>query len=194
MSEYTHAYLNDVIQTILQLDTTQIERCVAELERIRDKGRLFILGIGGSAANASHAATDFRRMAGFEAYAPSDNTAELSANANDLGWHAVFTHWLTFSRLGANDAILVLSVGGGDVERQISVNLIAAIDYAREVGATVLAIVGRPDGYAAFNADVCLVVPSPNAAHITPISESMQEVLWHLFVWHPKLKRGTAIW
>ncbi len=157
-------------------------------------GRLFILGVGGSAANASHAVNDFRKICGMEAYAPTDNVSELTARTNDEGWAGVFEAWLKVSRLRAGDALLVFSVGGGNLEKNVSPNLVAAIRYARAVGATVTGIVGRDGGYTAQAADACVIVPTVNPAHVTPHAEAFQAVIWHLLVSHPALKAAETKW
>ena len=157
-------------------------------------GRLFILGVGGSAANASHAVNDFRKICGMEAYAPTDNVSELTARVNDEGWGGVFEGWLRVSRLRPSDAVLVFSVGGGDLEKQVSPNLVAAIDYAKAIGAKVAGIVGRDGGYTRKAADACILVPTVNPQHITPHTEAFQAVLWHLLVTHPALKTAETKW
>ena len=157
-------------------------------------GRLFILGVGGSAANASHAVNDFRKIAGMEAYAPTDNVSELTARTNDEGWASVFESWLRTSRLRPDDMVLVFSVGGGSVEKQISPNLVAALDYARAVGARIAGIVGRDGGYTARMADACVIIPAVNTAHVTPHTEAFQALVWHLIVSHPRLKAAETKW
>ena len=157
-------------------------------------GRLFILGVGGSAANASHAVNDFRKICGLESYAPTDNVSELTARTNDEGWAGVFEGWLRVSRLRETDALLILSVGGGNLEKQVSPNLVAAIRYAKTVGAKVAGIVGRDGGYTAQAADACILVPTVNAKHVTPHAEAFQAVLWHLLVTHPALKAAETKW
>ena len=177
------------------LDCNAIEEVAAALAGIRDRqGRLFILGVGGSAANASHAVNDFRKIAGLEAYAPTDNVSELTARTNDEGWSTVFESWLRVSRLQPRDGILVLSVGGGSLERQVSPNLVAALEYAKAVGAKILGIVGRDGGHTAKLADVCVLIPTVNTAHITPHAEAFQAVVWHLLVSHPALKQTETRW
>ena len=190
MSFYFPAqYIQEVSDICDQISTAQISRCVDVLKQTKDVGgRLFILGVGGSAANASHAVNDFRKIAGFEAYAPTDNVAELSARTNDEGWETVFRMWLAGSRLNAKDCLLILSVGGGDAERNVSTNLIHAIDLAKEVGAAVIGIVGRDGGYTKKHATACVLIPTINQSHVTPHAESFQAVIWHLFVNHPLLK------
>jgi D-sedoheptulose 7-phosphate isomerase len=155
---------------------------------------LFILGVGGSAANAGHAVNDFRKLAGMETYAPTDNVAELTARTNDDGWGTVFSGWLKVSKLNSKDCLFILSVGGGDKEKNVSPNLVEAIDLAKDVGARVTGIVGRDGGYTAKNADVCLVVPTVNSDTVTPHSESFQTIVWHLMVSHPKLKSNPTKW
>jgi D-sedoheptulose 7-phosphate isomerase len=172
------------------LDTGEIERAVAILAKTRQRGgRLFILGVGGSAANASHAVNDFRKIAGMEAYAPTDNVAELSARTNDHGWITVFEAWLAGSRLRAEDTLLVLSVGGGDLQKNVSPNLVKALEYARRIGAGIIGIVGRDGGFTAKVADACVLIPTVNPVHITPHAEAFQGTVWHLFVSHPALKQ-----
>ncbi len=172
-----------------------VERVAAALAACRaGGGRLFILGVGGSAANASHAVNDFRKICGFEAYAPTDNVSELTARTNDEGWAGVFEGWLRVSRLRTQDALLIFSVGGGDLEKQVSPNLVAAIRYAKSAGAIVTGIVGRDGGYTAQNADACVIVPTVNAKHVTPHAEAFQAVIWHLLVTHPALKQAETKW
>ena len=192
---YTHEHLSESIAIIQTLDESALERFVDVLGTVRDcGGRLFILGVGGSAANASHAVNDFRKICGFEAYAPTDNVSELTARTNDEGWATVFVEWLKTSRLTKLDAVLVFSVGGGNREKNVSPNLVSALEYARQIGATVLGVVGRDGGYTAQVADVCVIVPTVNLARVTPHCEAMQAVLWHLFVSHPRLKVQSTKW
>jgi D-sedoheptulose 7-phosphate isomerase len=188
-------YLAEAHRVIDGLDTAAAERIAEHLAALRERGgRLFILGVGGSAANASHAVNDFRKIAGIEAYAPTDNVAELTARTNDEGWATVFEAWLKVSRLRETDALLVFSVGGGNEEKNVSPNLVRALAYAKEIGATVLGIVGRDGGYTAKVADACVIVPIVNDAHVTPHSEAFQAVVWHGLVSHPKLKRDETKW
>jgi D-sedoheptulose 7-phosphate isomerase len=188
-------YLAEAIQVIAKLDPTSIEKAVQTLANVRRRGgRLFFLGVGGSAANASHAVNDFRKIAGFEAYAPTDNVSELTARVNDESWESVFANWLQGSRLNRNDGIVVFSVGGGDLEKNISPNLVRAVQHAKEVGAAVVGIVGRNGGYTAQAADACVIVPTVNLAHVTPHAEAFQAVIWHLFVSHPALKAAQTKW
>jgi len=192
---FAKLFLEEAQKITTLLDVEAIEKAVDELARIRERGgRLFILGVGGSAANASHAVNDFRKICGFECYAPTDNVSELTARTNDEGWATIFSEWLKGSRLNANDGLLVLSVGGGNLEKNVSPNLVGAIQLARGVGASVIGIVGRADGFAAREANACVIVPIVNPAHITPHSEAFQAVVWHLFVSHPKLKVGMTKW
>ena len=192
---FTRQFLEEAGEIVRRLDDAAIDRVVELLAREREGGgRLFILGVGGSAANASHAVNDFRKIAGFEAYAPTDNVSELTARTNDEGWAGVFAGWLKVSRLSARDAVLVFSVGGGDLERQVSPNLVEAVQHARSVGAAVAGIVGRAEGYTAQVADACVVVPMVNPAHLTPHAEAFQAVIWHLIVSHPALKAHATRW
>jgi D-sedoheptulose 7-phosphate isomerase len=188
-------FLAEAKQIIDGLDCEAIERMVSLLERTRTQGgRLFILGVGGSAANASHAVNDFRKIVGIEAYAPTDNVSELTARTNDEGWSTIFTEWLRVSRLRPQDLVFVLSVGGGNLEKNVSPNLVTALEYARAVGTPVIGIVGRDGGYTAKVAAACAIVPTVNSEHITPHSEAFQAVIWHLLVSHPRLKARPTKW
>ena len=192
---FSQQYLTEVQEITKQLDADALERIALLLREVRDEqGRLFILGVGGSAANASHAVNDFRKITGIEAYAPTDNISELTARTNDEGWATIFDRWLRVSRLKSNDGILVLSVGGGNLEKQVSPNLVSALNYARSVGARMMAIVGRDGGYAATVADAYVIIPTVNASHVTPHSEAFQAVVWHLLVSHPLLKGEQTRW
>ena len=192
---FTQQFLAEVQQVTAQLTEAAIEKCVDELAAIRNRGgRLFILGVGGSAGNAGHAVNDFRKICGFEAYAPTDNVSELTARTNDEGWPTIFSEWLKGSRINAKDGLLIFSVGGGNVEKNVSPNLVNAIQVAKQVGACVVGIVGRDGGYTAKEATECVIVPTVNAAHVTPHSEAFQAVIWHLFVSHPKLKVAATKW
>jgi D-sedoheptulose 7-phosphate isomerase len=192
---FSRQFLNEAAEILKRLDTAAIDRAVSLLaETRRRNGRLFILGVGGSAANASHAVNDFRKIAGFEAYTPTDNVSELSARTNDEGWATVFESWLRVSRLRADDAILVLSVGGGNLEKQVSANLVAAVVYAKRIGAKVIGIVGRDGGYTGRTADACILIPTINPVHVTPHAEAFQAVIWHLMVSHPDLKTAETKW
>jgi D-sedoheptulose 7-phosphate isomerase len=195
MTNFTSEFLNEATEITRRLDTASIDRAVALLaETRRRRGRLFILGVGGSAANASHAVNDFRKIVGLEAYAPTDNISELTARTNDEGWASVFEGWLRVSQLRADDTLLVFSVGGGDLEKQVSPNLVAALNYAKQVGAAMIGVVGRDGGYTAQVADVCVIIPTVNPAHVTPHAEAFQAVVWHLMVSHPDLKAAPTRW
>lgn len=192
---FTASYLAETIQVVHGLDAQAIDRCVEILADTRASGgRLFVLGVGGSAANASHAVNDFRKICGMETYAPTDNVSELTARTNDEGWAGVFDSWLKVSRLSAKDTLLVFSVGGGNLEQNVSPNLVAALNHAKSVGARITGIVGRDGGYTAKVADACVVVPVVNPTHVTPHSEAFQAVVWHLFVSHPLLKQAQTKW
>jgi D-sedoheptulose 7-phosphate isomerase len=192
---HTAQFLDEAKRVIDGLDITMIERMAALLEQTRARGgRLFILGVGGSAGNASHAVNDFRKIVGIEAYAPTDNVSELTARTNDEGWATVFVEWLRVSRMKPRDLILVLSVGGGNLEKNVSPNLVAALKYALEIGTPVMGIVGRDGGFTAQVAAACLIVPTVNPAHVTPHSEAFQAVIWHLLVSHPRLKSRATKW
>lgn len=188
-------FLEEARRVIDGLDTGAIEKMAQLLAATRERnGRLFILGVGGSAANASHAVNDFRKIVGLEAYAPTDNVSELTARTNDEGWASVFVEWLRVSRLDGNDCILVLSVGGGNLERNVSPNLVSALQYARERKAAIAGIVGRDGGFTAQAADACVIIPTVNPDNVTPHSEAFQAVVWHLLVSHPLLKRAQTKW
>jgi D-sedoheptulose 7-phosphate isomerase len=192
---FTKEFLDEVQQVVAQLNADAIEKCADELVRVRERGgRLFILGVGGSAGNAGHAVNDFRKICGFEAYAPTDNVSELTARTNDDGWATIFAEWLKGSRLGAKDGLLIFSVGGGNLEKNVSPNLVNAIQLAKKVGASVIGIVGRDGGYTAREATACVIVPTVNPTHVTPHSEAFQAVVWHLLVSHPKLKVAQTKW
>jgi D-sedoheptulose 7-phosphate isomerase len=192
---FSEDYLAEVQQVAGDLDTRMIERLAFLLAQVRQqRGRLFILGVGGSAANASHAVNDFRKIVGLETYAPTDNVSELTARTNDEGWATIFESWLRTSRLKPEDGVLVLSVGGGNLEQNVSPNLVAALQYAKSVGSKIGGIVGRDGGYTAKVADACVVVPTVNPAHVTPHSEAFQAVVWHLLVSHPSLKAAQTRW
>jgi D-sedoheptulose 7-phosphate isomerase len=192
---YTTEHLREASSILEKIDTHKIDLMISILSEVkRNQGRLFVLGVGGSAANASHAVNDFRKLAGIETYAPTDNVAELTARTNDEGWETVFAASLKVSNLGSKDCLFILSVGGGDREMGISMNLCAAIDLAQEVGAKVIGIIGRENGYTNQKADACLVIPCANPSTITPHSESFQAVVWHLMVSHPSLKANPTKW
>ncbi len=192
---YSQQHLDESIQITSAINAETIEAMVKLLKSVKEaKGRVFFLGVGGSAANAGHAVNDFRKLAGIESYAPTDNVAELTARTNDEGWPTVFSGWLKVSNLNSKDCLFILSVGGGDKERGVSANLCEAIDFGKSVGARITGIVGRDGGYTAQNSDVCLVVPTVNPATVTPHSESFQVIIWHLMVSHPQLKSSPTKW
>jgi D-sedoheptulose 7-phosphate isomerase len=193
--EFIKEFLSESIQIIDKIDVSQIKKSVEILATARiNEGRLFVLGVGGSAANASHAVNDFRKIVGIEAYAPTDNVSELTARTNDEGWESVFANWLQVSRLKAKDVLMILSVGGGNLEKNVSTNLVCALQYAKKIGTNIIGIVGRDGGYTATVADACILIPTINPQHITPHSESFQAVIWHLLVSHPKLKAVETKW
>lgn len=192
---FAEKFLIETKLIIDKLNLNNIELIVDMLLEIKQKkGRLFFLGVGGSAANASHAVNDFRKIVEIEAYAPTDNVAELTARANDDGWKSIFSNWLAASRLSARDMLFVLSVGGGDSVNNISPNLIAALEYGKKQGSKIVGIVGRDGGYTAKLADVCVLIPTVNKDHITPHAEAFQAIVWHLMVAHPKLKIMNTKW
>jgi len=192
---FVQQYLEETQKVVTGLDVSALEKCVDELARVRERGgRLFILGVGGSAANASHAVNDFRKICGFEAYAPTDNVSELTARTNDEGWATVLSEWLKGSRLNGKDGLLIFSVGGGNLDKNVSPNLVTAIQLAKQAGASIIGIVGRDGGYTAKEATSCVIVPTVNPEHVTPHSEAFQAVVWHLFVSHPKLKVNRTKW
>jgi len=192
---FVEQYIAESVEVLRRLDAPSIEKLAQLLAGVRAKGgRLFILGVGGSAANASHAVNDFRKICGMEAYCPTDNVSELTARTNDEGWASVFVSWLRVSRLCAEDGVLVFSVGGGNLEKQVSPNLVSALQYAKAAGAAIGGIVGRADGYTAQVADACVIVPAVNPAHVTPHTEAYQAVIWHLLVSHPALKSAETRW
>jgi D-sedoheptulose 7-phosphate isomerase len=192
---YAVGYLQEAAEIIRRLDTAAIESVASLLAQVRtDGGRLFFLGVGGSAANCSHAVNDFRKIVGIECYAPTDNVAELTARTNDEGWESVFAEWLKVSRLSARDALFILSVGGGDLEKNISANLVGAIQLARKIGAKVTGVVGRDGGFTARAADACVIVPTVNPQTITPHTEAFQALIWHLLVSHPLLQQNQTKW
>ncbi len=195
MTEFVKQHLGEAAEILGRFDLDAIERTATLLAELRERGgRLFLLGVGGSAANCSHAVNDFRKICGIEAYAPTDNVAELTARTNDEGWPSVFVEWLKVSRLRADDAVLVFSVGGGDAERNVSSNLVSALQHAKSVGAKIAGIVGRDGGFTARVADACVIVPTVNAQSVTPHTEAFQAVIWHLLVSHPKLKVAQTKW
>lgn len=192
---YTDQHLSELTEIAAKLDKAAIERMVALLVDLRARGgRLFFLGVGGSAANCSHAVNDFRKIAGIEAYAPTDNVSELTARTNDDGWASVFVEWLKGSRLCKKDMLFIFSVGGGNLEKNVSPNLVAALQHAKQIGAQVIGIVGRDGGYTAKVVDACVVIPTVNPETVTPHTEAFQAVVWHLLVSHPALKKAPTKW
>src|SRR5712664_3464322 len=195
MSSYSQTYLAQARSVLDQLDCDAVERMVGELASLRSwRGRLFILGVGGGAAHASHAVNDFRKISGIEAYTPTDNVSELTARVNDDGWDTSFVNWLKVSRLSDRDLILVFSVGGGDLEKNVSPNLVRALEHAKSVGTAICGIVGRNGGYTARVANACVVIPTVNKEMITPHTEGFQAVVWHLMVSHPALRASPTKW
>jgi len=195
MDAHIARYLDDVRAIAQSLDQAAVERAIDVLTDVRARGgRLFVLGVGGSAGNASHAVNDFRKICGLEAYAPTDNVSELTARINDDGWDTSFANWLRGSRLRADDAVLVFSVGGGDAERGVSVNLVRALELVRSVGARIIGVVGRTGGYTAKVADACVLVPVVNPESVTAHTEAFQAVVWHLLVSHPRLQAAPMKW
>ena len=194
-NSFARNFLAEASEIAAKLDVAAIEKAAELLAATRSAGgRLFVLGVGGSAANASHSVNDFRKIAGIEAYAPTDNVSELTARANDEGWSSIFDAWLRTSRLRSHDLLLILSVGGGNVEQNVSPNLVAALKYAKSVGAKIIGIVGRDGGYTATVADACILIPTVNPAHVTPHTEAFQAVVWHLLVSHPAVKLQATKW
>ncbi|MDA9281281.1 SIS domain-containing protein [Pseudomonadales bacterium] len=192
---YSQQHLDESIEIIRQIDASVVEKMANLLATVKqDEGRLFFLGVGGSAGNCSHAVNDFRKIVGIESYAPTDNVSELTARTNDEGWSTVFAEWLKVSKLTTKDAIFILSVGGGNLEKNISPNLVEALKYAKTVGSKIMGIVGRDGGYTAQVADVCVIIPTVNPDNITPHSEAFQAVVWHLLVSHPALKANETKW
>lgn len=194
-ANYTKIHLEEAAQIISKINIADVEK-VADLLAIvkREQGRIFFLGVGGSAGNCSHAVNDFRKIVEIESYAPTDNVSELTARTNDEGWPSIFTPWLKLSKLSKKDVIFIFSVGGGNLEKNISPNLVNALNYAKEVGAKITGVVGRDGGYTAKVADACVIIPTVNDATITPHSEAFQAVIWHLLVSHPKLKQNETKW
>lgn len=192
---FAQTYLEESGQIIRQLDAARIDEMAQKLANVREHGgRLFFLGVGGGAGHAGHAVNDFRKLAGFEAYAPTDNVSELTARINDDGWDGAFAAWLRGSRLNNRDALFVFSVGGGNAEKNVSVNLVKAVEFAKSIGAKVFGVVGRDGGYTAKVADACVVVPTISAPRVTPHTEAFQAVVWHLLVSHPLLQVQPTKW
>jgi D-sedoheptulose 7-phosphate isomerase len=192
---FTSEFIDEATTVLREVDQSAIEACAIGLAELRDRGgRLFVLGVGGSAGHASHAVNDFRKLCALEAYAPTDNVSELTARVNDEGWESVFSEWLRTSRLGRRDGLLVFSVGGGDRARGVSANLVAAMELAVERGTSIYAVVGRDGGFAAQVADACVVLPPLFPDHVTPLTEGLCAVVWHLLVSHPVLARSSTRW
>jgi D-sedoheptulose 7-phosphate isomerase len=192
---YAQQHLNESIEIIQKIDVGAIEKMADLLAQVKaDGGRIFFLGVGGSAGNCSHAVNDFRKIVGIESYAPTDNVSELTARTNDEGWASIFVEWLKVSKLTAKDLLFIFSVGGGNLEKNISPNLVEALKFSKTVGSKIIGVVGRDGGYAAQVADACLIVPTVNPDNVTPHSEAFQAVVWHLLVSHPKLKANQTKW
>lgn len=195
MSSFSQNYLSEVSEIAKAIDSSKIEKAAALMKAVReDGGRIFFLGVGGSAANCSHAVNDFRKIAGIECYAPTDNVSELTARTNDEGWSSVFVEWLKVSKLQRTDALFVLSVGGGNLEKNVSPNLVSALEFGKAVGSKIIGIVGRDGGFTAQVADVCILIPTVNPELVTPHSEAFQAVVWHLLVSHPALRINQTKW
>lgn len=193
--KYIDTYLDEVSEIVRKIDKDEIEKMVKILAGVRkSNGRLFMLGVGGSAGNASHAVNDFRKIAGIECYCPTDNVSELTARVNDDGWDTSFVNWLKGSRLNSTDCIFIFSVGGGNIEKNISVNIVNALKYAQDRGSSIIGIVGKDGGYTAKVADACVIIPTVNNETITPHAESFQGTIWHLLVTHPLIKENEMKW
>lgn len=192
---YTEQHLKEAVEIIGKIDTTAVEKMADLLAAVKQAGgRIFFLGVGGSAGNCSHAVNDFRKIVGIESYAPTDNVSELTARTNDEGWASIFVEWLKISKLSSKDALFIFSVGGGNLEKNISPNLVTALQLAKSVGAKITGVVGRDGGYTAQVADACAIIPTVNPETVTPHSEAFQAVVWHLLVSHPKLKMNQTKW
>lgn len=192
---YAKQHLNEVAEIVEKIDVAAIEKMADLLVQVKaEGGRIFFLGVGGSAGNCSHAVNDFRKIVGIESYAPTDNVSELTARTNDEGWASIFVEWLKVSKLTPKDMLFIFSVGGGNLEKNISPNLVEALKHAKSVGSGVIGVVGRDGGYTAQVADACVVIPTVNADNVTPHSEAFQAVVWHLLVSHPKLKANQTKW
>jgi D-sedoheptulose 7-phosphate isomerase len=195
MNTYTEQYAQEVMAITRQLDLKSIDRMIDVLFNIRkNRGLLFFLGVGGGAGNATHAVNDFRKIAGIESYSPTDNASELTARINDDGWESAYAKWLEGSNLNKDDGVFIFSVGGGNLEKMVSLNLVRGLEYSRKVGAKVLGVVGRDGGYTAQIADACVIVPVVNPETVTPHTEAFQGIVWHLIVSHPKMLRSAMKW
>lgn len=192
---YTNLHINEAIEILKRIDSKKIDEMVSSLVKLKkENGRIFFLGVGGSAGNCSHAVNDFRKIVGIESYAPTDNVSELTARANDDGWSSIFVDWLKISKLNPRDMLFILSVGGGSLEKNISPNLVEAMIYAKKIGSAIIGVVGRDGGYTGQVADTCLIIPTVNASNITPHTEAFQAFVWHLLVSHPDLKSKQTKW
>ena len=192
---YAQQHLDETVRIVQKLDVSEIEKIADILVNAKSElGRIFFLGVGGSAGNCSHAVNDFRKIVGIESYAPTDNVSELTARTNDEGWSSIFVEWLKVSRLNSRDVLFILSVGGGNIEKNISPNLVEALKYAKTIGTGIVGVVGRDGGYTARVANACVIVPTVNSDNVTPHSEAFQAVIWHLLVSHPKLKEKNTKW
>ena len=195
MSDYINMYINEVIKITQAIDQKQIEKMVSILSNLhKTGGRIFFLGVGGGAGNCNHAVNDFRKIAGIESYTPTDNVSELTARINDDGWNGVFSKWLEVSKINEKDVIFVFSVGGGNIEKNISMNIVEALKLSKSVGAKVIGVVGRDGGYTKLVSDACVVIPTVNPETVTPHTESFQAVVWHMIVSHPKMKKNEMKW
>lgn len=195
MENFIENYFQEAIEVINKIDREQIKKVIDVIKGLKNNnGRLFIIGVGGSAANASHAVNDFRKIAGIESYTPTDNVSELTARINDNGWESVFVDWLKISNLNENDCLFILSVGGGSIEKKVSVNLVESIKYAKKIKAKIIGIVGRDGGYTKKEADACIIIPTVNEKSITPHTEAFQAIVWHLLVSHPDVQKYEMKW
>ena len=195
IKEYINIYLKEVLEITSKIDKAEIEKMINVILKVKkNEGRIFMLGVGGSAGNASHAVNDFRKIAGIECYTPTDNVSELTARVNDDGWDSSFVNWLKGSRLNTNDCIFIFSVGGGNLEKNVSVNIVNSLKFAKEMGSSIIGIVGKDGGYTAKVADACVIIPVVNPETITPHSEAFQATIWHLLVTHPAIKENEMKW
>ena len=195
IKEYINIYLKEVLKITSKIDKAEIEKMINVILKVKkNEGRIFMLGVGGSAGNASHAVNDFRKIAGIECYTPTDNVSELTARVNDDGWDSSFVNWLKGSRLNSSDCIFIFSVGGGNLEKNVSVNIVNSLKYAKETGSSIIGIVGKDGGYTAKVADACVIIPVVNPETITPHSEAFQATIWHLLVTHPAIKENEMKW
>lgn len=194
-NDFINVFLNESIESIKKINQKQIEDLIYTINKVReDKGRIFFLGVGGSAGNASHAVNDFRKLANIECYAPTDNVSELTARTNDEGWETTFVNWLEVSNFQSKDMIFIFSVGGGSIEKKISMNIVKAVDYAIEIGAKIGGVLGRDGGYVFSKSKNCVLIPVSNENNVTPISESFQSLIWHLIISSPQIKKNKTKW